>query len=184
MIAPIFKFIKTNRTFDLSLHYIFIFKKFFLLIRGKTGFFTILISLPHLPYFFVPDLGELLVFFTFPSIVIAFLSLTSYSLNFGWFLRYNLIGYNFIFKNSFKRRLLRLTLGYSRHRFIVSFPKAVYIGGRKRRLFLMCFDLYYLFAISKYFLNVRNVLPYKLRGLVCENSKFNVLKQGKKVKYR
>lgn len=108
-----------------------------------------------------------------------------FSMCFGWFIRFSVIGYNFTFKSNLRRGLLKLNLGYSRHRFVVNLPSTlrVIIRGR-RRLVLFALSFIDLYTLAVYIRNLRNILPYKLRGLVLENGRFNILKPGKKVKYR
>jgi ribosomal protein L6P/L9E len=117
--------------------------------------------------------------------LVSLLVLIIFSINYGWFVRYSMVGYNFTFKNSLRRRLLKLNLGYSRHRFLINIPKEIFFFKKNRRkLTVFSNNFKQFFSMVYYIFNLRNVAPYKIRGLVLEDSYFSILKVGKKVKFK
>jgi len=117
--------------------------------------------------------------------LISIFVLLFYSVKFGWIFRYSMVGYNFTFKNSRRKNLLKLSLGYSRHRIIISVPKSISFSAKGRRRLAFFGNVFQdFFRIFYYLFNLRNITPYKLRGLVLENARSSLLKPGKKVKFR
>lgn len=115
----------------------------------------------------------------------SFFALSLFSISFGWFLRFGLVGYNFTFRNRLRRSLIKLNLGYSRHKFVINVPPRVRVLVKKKRKFtIFSRNFWDIYRISIYIQNLRNILPYKIRGLILEGSRMSVLKQGKKVKFR
>lgn len=108
-----------------------------------------------------------------------------YSTIFGWYVKFNLIGYNFTIKSFLRRGFLRLNLGYSRHKFILKSSKFVkFLTKKKRKISIFSNDFNQLFTIVRYIVQLRNVFPYKIRGFILFSSVPIVMKQGKKTKYR
>jgi hypothetical protein len=108
-----------------------------------------------------------------------------YSVKFGWIFRYSMVGYNFTFRNSRRKNLLKLSLGYSRHRIIICVPKSISFCAKGRRRLAFFGNIFKdFFKIFYYLFNLRNITPYKLRGLVLESARSSLLKPGKKVKFR
>ena len=102
--------------------------------------------------------------------------------NFGWVVKYSIIGYQYTIKFSKKRRYLKINLGF-RYRIFIILPCSISVFGERRKLALLGTNYIELIKVSRYIRYLRNLLPYKLKGLIFvdENVK---LKQGKKVKYR
>jgi len=117
--------------------------------------------------------------------LISIFTLLFYSAKFGWIFRYSMIGYNFTFRNSRRKNLLKLSLGYSRHRIIICVPKSISFCAKGRRRLAFFGNVFKdFFKVFYYLFNLRNITPYKLRGLVLENARSSLLKPGKKVKFR
>jgi ribosomal protein L6P/L9E len=136
---------------------------------------------------YVRKSGDFFFFAKFGMVkqIISFMIVARFSVNFGWFVRFGLAGYNFTLKNRLRRSLLKLNLGYSRHKFILNIPEAARtIVRKKRHIYIFSNNFYLIFSMGKYIQNLRNVLPYKIRGLILEGSKTAILKQGKKTKYK
>lgn len=109
----------------------------------------------------------------------------AYSVSYGWLANYSVVGYNFSFRTTFRRRLLRLNIGYSRHKLVINIPSSVSVFCKQKRKFsLFSFSFPYMQLIVHYLFYLRNVYPYKVRGIVMESTRMSLLKQGKKVKFK
>jgi ribosomal protein L6P/L9E len=117
--------------------------------------------------------------------LVSIFTLLFYSVKFGWIFQYSMVGYNFTFKNSRKKNLLKLSLGYSRHRIIICVPKSISFCAKGRRRLVFFGNVFQeFFKVYYYLFNLRNITPYKLRGVVLDNARSSLLKPGKKVKFR
>jgi hypothetical protein len=109
-----------------------------------------------------------------------------YSLNFGWIAHYDVVGYNYTLKRTLRRQLFIVHLGYSRHKILVMIPKGVrfVLTRRRRKLHVFGLDYNFMFKFILFFIELRNLFPYKYKGLVFFEPRVDLLKPGKKTKYR
>jgi len=81
-----------------------------------------------------------------------------------------------------KKNYLRLNLGF-RYKIFIILPSSIVIYGERRRFCLFGMNYIELWLVCKYIRFLRNLLPYKAKGLIYATETIK-LKQGKKVKYR
>lgn len=109
-------------------------------------------------------------------------NIISFGITSGWFLYFVLAGYNYKLKSSFFNCFLLIYLGFF-YSFLFKFPQSIKIFKRKRGFILFSSNLLDFNFTVHYLRHLRDLYPYKKRGLVLNNEVFK-LKQGKKVKFR
>jgi len=108
----------------------------------------------------------------------------SHILFFTWSNSFEVVGYNFDFRKLLAKCIIRLDLGFSDQDILLELPKGTKLLGRKRWFRLFSNNLSDFYLIYFILLNIRNIFPYKKRGLVPRSFPKIWLKPGKKVKYR
>jgi len=94
------------------------------------------------------------------------------------------VGYNYTVKSRLRKRLFRLNLGYSRHKILLYLPISIKVISRKRKFWVFSTDINILYSLAVYIRDLRNLLPYKLKGLISNSNWKKFLKPGKVTKYR
>jgi len=107
-----------------------------------------------------------------------------FGINFFWSVSYEIIGYNYTIKNRLRKKLFRLNLGYSKHKIILNLPFGLKVIAKKRRFWVFSTDIVLLYNLARYIRDLRNLFPYKLKGLVSNSNWKIFLKPGKVTKYR
>lgn len=103
---------------------------------------------------------------------------------FCWSSSFDLIGYNFNLQKKLKKNLMRFSLGFSKHKIIISFKNNIRIFGHKRYFTVFSSNIANYYIVINFFLNLRNIFPYKKRGLVPAIIPSIWLKPGKKTKFK
>lgn len=104
------------------------------------------------------------------------------SCGFGWIVRFTIIGYHFVVKASRKKRMLKLRMGF-RYKLMLVLPQTIEVFHARRRFTVLGYNFKEMMAFCKYIRNLRNLFPYKRKGLAFSSEKLK-LKAGKKVKTR
>jgi len=99
-----------------------------------------------------------------------------------WFVRFNVVGYHYTMRTLKRRRWLYLRMGY-RYRFVIVMPKSLCILAKRRFFCLVGEKFKWLVEISNYIRNLRNLFPYKIKGIVYSLEKL-FLKPGKRARLR
>jgi len=101
---------------------------------------------------------------------------------FKYIVRFEIVGYHYIIRFSKFNNIMKLKLGF-KYRVNLRFPSTIRFINEKRKFVLLGEDFFVLKEISTYIRNLRNLYPYKRKGIVfnIENLK---LKVGKKAKLR
>lgn len=116
------------------------------------------------------------------SLFLNSVNLIFYGVSSGWFMHFILFGYNYRLKSSFFGSFLLLYLGFF-YSLLFKFPSSVKIFRRKRAFLIFSTNLLdFNFTVS-YLRHLRDLYPYKSRGLIFNRETFK-FKQGKKVKFR
>jgi hypothetical protein len=114
--------------------------------------------------------------------VVHFLFNSVVDLVFSWFVKFSIIGYHYtirVFKN---RQLVKLRMGF-KYRIFLVLPRSIQLVVKKRFFTVIGCRLRKLVQFCKYMRNLRNLFPYKSKGLVFISEKLR-LKPGKKSKLR
>jgi ribosomal protein L6P/L9E len=98
----------------------------------------------------------------------------------GWIVRFMIVGYHYTIKLSKSKKLLKLRLGF-RYKILIVLPVSIFIFVEKRRFLLVGLSLIDLVEICKYIRNLRNLFPYKRKGIAFVSEVFK-LKRGKRAK--
>jgi len=102
---------------------------------------------------------------------------------FCWCANFEIIGYNYEIKKRLKKNLLKLDLGFSKHKILLYFPYYVFVLGRKRSFDLFCLSLNLFYTVFYFIRCIRDLFPYKLRGIISGFTKRYKLKSGKRSRY-
>jgi len=103
---------------------------------------------------------------------------------FCWSSSFELIGYNFNLQKKLKKNMIRFNLGFSKHKILVAFRNDIRIFGQKRYFTIFSTSIKDYYIITNFLLNLRNIFPYKKRGLVPAIIPSIWLKPGKKTKFK
>ena len=103
---------------------------------------------------------------------------------FCWSNSFELVGYNFEFRKLLTKCTIRFDLGFSDQDLLLELPKGTRLLGRKRWFRLFSSNILDFYLVYFILLNIRNIFPYKRRGLVPRVFPKIWIKPGKKVKYR
>lgn len=103
---------------------------------------------------------------------------------FCWSSSFELIGYNFNLQKKLKKNVIRFNLGFSKHKILVAFKNDIRIFGQKRYFTIFSTNIKDYYIITNFLLNLRNIFPYKKRGLVPAIIPSIWLKPGKKTKFK
>jgi hypothetical protein len=153
-------------------------------ITGRLGRFIFIFSLCGLIFNLIGGSHFFIIRGFFFRNLVGYLRSSFFGLNFGWTVRYDLVGYNYTMRIRPRRGLLLLHLGYSRHKLLVVLPRGLRVFGRRRKLYLHCLDFSVLQKWGVYFMRLRDLFPFKYKALVLVESQISLLKPGKKTKYR
>jgi len=126
---------------------------------------------------FIVDFNSLKIFKTIIYKIIHILC-------FCWSSSFDLIGYNFNLQKKLKKNILRLNLGFSKHKILIFFANNVRIFGQKRYFTVFSSNIQNYYIITNFLLNLRNIFPYKKRGIVPAIIPSIWLKPGKKTKFK
>jgi hypothetical protein len=126
---------------------------------------------------FVVDLNTIKVFKTLVYKMLHILC-------FCWSSSFDLIGYNFNLQKKLKKNIIRFALGFSKHKIITAFRDNIRIFGHKRYFTLFSSSIENYYIVINFLLNLRNIFPYKKRGLVPAIIPSIWLKPGKKTKFK
>jgi hypothetical protein len=105
-------------------------------------------------------------------------------LNFNWSSSFELIGYNFDLQKSLKKNIIKFNIGFSKFKILLYFNENLRIFGRKRFFTLFTTSIDSFFKIINFLLYLRNIFPYKKRGIVPSIIPSIWMKPGKKTKYK
>lgn len=103
---------------------------------------------------------------------------------FCWSSSFELIGYNFDLQKKLKKNILKFSIGLSRFKVLACFNDTLRIFGRKRYFTLFSASINSYYIVINFLLNLRNIFPYKKRGLVPALIPAIWMKPGKKTKYK
>lgn len=103
---------------------------------------------------------------------------------FNWSSSFELIGYNFDLQKKLKKNIIKFSIGLSKFKVIAAFNDTLRIFGKKRYFTLFASNIDSYFVIINFLLNLRNIFPYKKRGLVPALIPTIWMKPGKKTKYK
>lgn len=105
---------------------------------------------------------------------------------YGWIVELNIFNaYNYFLRGNYMHSFLRINVGF-RYKIFLQFPKEIKVYNFKRGKLKLCCKNYKIMKFIIYFLeNIRNLLPYKFKGIFLINKLNSVkLKEGKKMKKR
>ena len=100
----------------------------------------------------------------------------------GWFLHFVLTGYNYRLKSSFFNSFLLVYLGFF-YSCLFKLPNSIKVFRRKRAFIIFSNNLLDFNFTVRYLRHLRDLFPYKIRGLTLKKEVVR-LKKGKKVKFR
>lgn len=103
---------------------------------------------------------------------------------FCWSSSFELIGYNFDLQKKLKKNIVKFSIGLSKFKVIAFFNDTLRIFGKKRYFTLFSASINSYFIVINFLLNLRNIFPYKKRGLVPAIIPSIWMKPGKKTKYK
>lgn len=164
---------------------------------GRFGSFFIFFFVRNIVFCstFLINLG-LLLEFNFIKNIEKKICLFLVGIQFAWMTVFSIEGYHFrIFRKrlkKLKRVVLKLRLGFL-YRVVIVLPKSLRIFWKKRFFRLRGSDLVMLYMVSMYIRMVRNLFPYKVKGIVYDNYGLSkgdferqvfFIKPGKKAKLR
>lgn len=103
---------------------------------------------------------------------------------FCWSSSFELIGYNFDLQKKLKKNIIKFSIGLSKFKVLVRFNETLRIFGKKRYFTLFSASINGYYIVINFLLNLRNIFPYKKRGLVPLIIPTIWMKPGKKTKYK
>lgn len=177
-------FFKFGITGNFGSFFMFFYVKNFLLMNGANSNLPVLHNLGFV-------IRNLLFkkFFSFFKVAIS-------GIQFAWMTIFAIEGYHFRtflhYVKSLKRFAILFKLGFF-YNLLLVFPKSFKIFWKKRLFKLRSSDLFALYNVSFYIRMLRNLFPYKVKGIIYDNFNYSrpdyekqlyVFKQGKKAKLR
>jgi hypothetical protein len=103
---------------------------------------------------------------------------------FSWSNSFELVGYNFDLQKKLKKNLIKLGVGFSKYKVLTQFESSTKVLGKKRYFTLFSSSINSFYISIVFFLHLRNIFPYKKRGLVPAEIPVSWMKPGKKTKYK
>lgn len=156
----------------------FLIKKTFFIVfffESSLGYKSFLIS-----NFVLVDKNRFLLRFNRLSQFFRTLDRSVFGILFGWFTKLLLLGYNYKIKTSSTSKFLLVFLGFF-YSFLIYIPKSISVFI-KNRVLTICGNCLLDFNFFVFFLrNLRDLYPYKTRGLVFSGESF-VFKKTKRLK--